>query len=283
MLQKFTPFLLLTILLFGSCKKDETDTSGGVVINPIRELEVFIDGTEWQSDDVFMETIYGGLSIIGNNEDQSKIIFNINEFDGSGTYEIDNATNQFRYWELADEADNYYSAASGSITITEFPSPETNMIGSFELNDVNFVNGTESLEFTDGVFNGIDSLRPIGSEVLDITLNQDPWFAKSVEVAQNNTLGSITVLAQSASDITYVVIRIPLNTTPGTYDISDDNFTVEYQEVDGNTYTALTGEIVITENDIFNSVLSGNFSDLTLTYPTNGATVFLDGSFNFEY
>jgi len=275
--------VLVSLVFFSSCAKDDSDTSGGTVINPVREMEVFIDGSEWQSDDIYLQTIYGAMNVIGNNENDSKMMFTLNEFEETATYELDNVTNSFRYWESVDNVDDYYYATSGVLTITEFPSPETNMKGTFSFTGINSLNGADTKEFTGGVFNGVDSLANIGSEVIDITLNSANWPVKAVEIVQNNTSGTITTLAQSANDLTYLVLRIPLNTTPGTYDLSDANYTLEYQQVDGNTFSALSGTLVIDENDIFNSVLSGSFNNLTLTYPGSGATVNMSGTFNFDY
>ena len=271
--------IALTTIL--SCKKDDHDTSGGDSINQVRELEVFIDGNEWETDNVYLDNIYGRLKIQGNTNG-SRFEFLIDDFQGSGDYLVDNQVNYMRYYPSSGNLNDYFFASNDTIQIASFPTGDPYMVGGFSFEGQHST-GSDTKSFTNGKFNGIDSLKPIPTDIFNIQLNEEPWSPKSLQVSENSTTGTLSVLAQSISDQTYVVIRIPLSTTPGTYELNDLNYNVEYQVVDGNTYQAFSGQIIITENDFFNSQLSGSFQDLTLLHILSGETVNLSGNFDMDY
>ncbi|MFT4660325.1 MAG: hypothetical protein ACI8XB_000586 [Patiriisocius sp.] len=53
--------------------------------------------------------------------------------------------------------------------------------------------------------------------------------------------------------------------------------------MEGETYTANSGQLLIAENDFFNASFVGSFEDLTLIDPACPSSVNLNGTFNLQY
>jgi hypothetical protein len=155
-------------------------------------LEVFIDGNEWDSDDVYTETLYGNLRVVGN-DNKSQIDIKLGDFNGPGTYWVDNDNSYIRYYmDVADQS-NFYFGLNDSIVVSSYAGDSPILIGSFSFIGLNS-NGATAKVFSNGMFNGIDSISNVPTETLNIMLDQELWEATSFEVTENTNTGTLPCL-----------------------------------------------------------------------------------------
>lgn len=272
----FFAFTLLASTFFMSgCTKDETDTSGGSAVNFERKLEMDFDGDNWDTDEVYMQTYLGDLYVHGENVNTSTLDMRIIDFQGTGTYTLDGQS----YAQYISQGGlDEFNSTSGTVVVTSFGTSVLNGSFNFEGNS-----GGETMSFTNGLFDGIDSLANVPTEVIDVQKNGTAIGVFNIDLQENTGTNQLVMLSQVRDEDATVVIRIPTALTPDTYDIFDQDIAVEYLLLNSDSYSASLGEMVITANDTNAKVLSGYVQGLTLDNDNSSDSIELSVSFDLNY
>lgn len=231
----------------------------------LNSFHVELDGELYDTDNISAEyTVANGLFIdTQRDEEQFAIsIYNINE----ETLQIggENAGADITYIPNSAESETYYNATAGTLQISSIDLVNNVISGTFTGTLTQAGNPDNTIQMTNGVFDGIDFISEVSDEqYMMAKIGSSNFVSYDVEV--DSAEANLINVRGTDSSGNQMQLTIPPSVNVGTYQVSNSGaFTAVYYKQEGadniDEYSSVlnSGNIKITEKE--GTVLIGTFT-----------------------
>ncbi len=288
-------FLLLTMLII-SCQKEVNVELGTQGIPGISgTLKMKINGSQWTASRGAGASIIAGYTDInGISADGKSLSITLNDT-VPGTYVLDQIS--FNVAALSDSVDlgglAYTSnegidttKAGGMVIVTAIDKINKTISGTFHFKAYREFDSKQK-QVTEGVFDKlpyVSTLPPASlTDTLHVKVDNVDWTAKSITGTLSGTDIFITGSELDVSKL--LVLSIPSNTTPGTYNLDalTGTYIGIYSPVSTSIMTSSSGKITVLEHNITTKRIRGNFNFIAIDRATNKSSQLTAGYFSLVY
>ncbi len=287
------PLLILTVI---SCQKEiSVELGSGGTPTAGATLTMKINGSQWTATRGAVASIIAGyINIDGISSDGKSLTITLNDT-VPGTYVLDQMS--FNGAELSDSLDlsglAYTSnegqdttQAGGVVVVTAIDKINKTITGTFHFKAYRDFDSKQKL-VTEGIFNKlpyVSTLPPANlTDTLYVKVDNVDWTARSISGTQS---GTDIIITGSELDLSkLIVLSIPFNTPPGTYNLDalTGTYIGIYSPVSTSIMISQTGKITIIEHNTVTKRLRGNFNFIAVDQATNKSSQLTAGYFSLIY
>ncbi len=282
-------FLMLfgAMLVFStSCKKDETTTEEDNP--PTSQMTAKIDGETWTATTTIAQIGNGILNITGLAANGETLTITLIGTEAK-TYTLDQLGTEGVAAYIPSGATNSYTTngnpnAGGTVIITKINLTDSIVSGTFQFVAVETMNIDEK-DITEGSFSNIKIVKPQSPTDSELKVDIDGTTWEAPVVMGLSASGKIILTGSNTTSGKSVMITMPDNAGPGTYDISFfGNYSGQYNASSTQFYTSESGSITITEHDDVSKTVKGTFEFLaTDSFGGLPDVSLTNGSFDVSY
>ncbi len=303
----FVAFLFIAAVLFTSCQKEVSSEpnynpgNNNIENNSSGTFTANVNGTAWQAATKSQSAtiIAGVINVTGISGNGQMITISLTG-DTVGTYDLSKAGNgAVLYRKDYQKTDNSYVsvvsddplASGGKAIITSIDKDKKIIKGTFEAKVLNDADG-KNLKITEGAFELTYSTtipsNPSSNtkDFLKATIDGKAWEGQMVTGILDDNVIRINATTSTVSKT--IVLEVPNNIAVGTYNLDGFTYIGAYMEgkdvASTKAYMAISGTLVITENNTSKKLISGsfNFKGETMISPAESKEV-TAGTFSVSY
>jgi hypothetical protein len=235
-------------------------------------LKMKIDGQQWVADKVASASIIQGVVAIGGMSNSRKTFILRLDKDRLGDFLL--SQDSFHIMVLSDSTENPFSYATnegndttesvGHVRVSKIDTTRKTISGTFNGKLYRALDGKTRM-ITEGVFENLSyttTLPPVNSkDTFRVKIDGAGWTPQSVTGAAISFTNQLSIVANDATATKTVGITMPLNITPGTYNLDFFGLTYIGQYNLGSTYLASqSGKLTILEHNVSTKRIRGNFN-----------------------
>ncbi|MDN3723432.1 DUF6252 family protein [Aequorivita sp. SDUM287046] len=252
---------------------DDTGGNGGGNL-PDNEFFAKVDGVDFIADTISVtEPVVGNVHMIkieARTADRKHIRIDVPRSLGVGTFEmvpISDGTKLIALYNAGDGTENLTSNP-GTITISEFDLEAGVLKATFNFTGTDPINQLpDVVQITEGSFTAYFEGVPGANNTFTANIDGATYTPDEllVETSVVNQYPRVTIT--TTQDDKRMVLSFPLTVTPGTFEMSTevingDEIVATYTPIVGTsiTYVSTPGSLVITNYDLANGLIEGNFN-----------------------
>ena len=265
----YTVLVLAAVTLFSCRKEYSVENAGGLPA----DFTAQINGVTWDAADntQFASIAQGVITIVGTSSDGRQLTISLNDT-AIGSYTLNQLTASVATFANVDSASMYEyatnegsdtSQAGGTVNVISIDHVGKTISGIFSFKAYRPLDGTTEV-FTSGVFYKIpysDTL-PVNSKLDTLTADIDSVAWPGVGITVQSLGGELAISGAQSDGSNAITLLLPVTSQPGSYSLANitlDNCEGVFNPTPSPSLASTSGYMVVVENDIIRSRISGTF------------------------